>query len=106
MSATVTVSHRMVLSCVSLYAACAVTVQQLEQELADLRAAVVCAKDSKQAQEEHYLRQIIKVGLPDTMPSDQFVFRVVALARKHHEFEIKPACKWLRTGQGRDSKQA
>jgi hypothetical protein len=36
--------------------------QRLEQELADLRAAVVCAKDSKQAQEEHYLRQIIKVG--------------------------------------------
>lgn len=36
--------------------------QLLEQELADLRAAVVCAKDSKQAQEEHYLRQIIKVG--------------------------------------------
>jgi hypothetical protein len=34
--------------------------QRLEQELADLRAAVVCAKDSKQAQEEHYLRQIIK----------------------------------------------
>ena len=38
------------------------TGQRLEQELADLRAAVVCAKEAKQAQEEHYLRQIIKVG--------------------------------------------
>ena len=38
------------------------TEQRLEQELADLRAAVMCAKETKQAQEEHYLRQIIKVG--------------------------------------------
>jgi hypothetical protein len=38
------------------------TEEQLQQELADLRAAVVCAKETKQAQEEHYLRQIIKVG--------------------------------------------
>jgi hypothetical protein len=47
-----------------IYATRAVTVteQRLEQELADLRAAVVCAKETKQAQEEHYLRQIIKVG--------------------------------------------
>jgi hypothetical protein len=38
------------------------TEQRREQELADLRAAVMCAKGTKQAQEEHYLRQIIKVG--------------------------------------------
>lgn len=41
-----------------------ITGQRLEQELADLKAAVACAKDSKQAQEEHYLKQIIKVSLP------------------------------------------